>query len=184
MDFENYRAPNGDIQLDVVKKHVAEGWDPKENGSEALRVAIQNNDRPAFDYLLPLSDPSADSSLALQCAAHYNRSEMLSDLLPHCDPNAQDGAALLVAAKSGSVECFEKLVRETDPRPRQPQIEGALQNLEGSDYLDQANLKSGAPGVVHLRESVNARCERLTLDENLRQAAPVEVPRPVMKRRL
>lgn len=185
MNFDKYQEPNGDIRLAAVKEAVANGWDPKEDDSSALRVAISNNDRPAFDYLLPLSDPAANASIALQCAAHYNRSEMLSDLLPHCDANAKDAAALLVAAKRGNAECFEQLVSMCDPRPRREQISQALQHIEDACYTDRMGFSMVSNDVQRFRDSVNARCEQLSLDETLRQAEPVAVdaPRP-MKRRL
>lgn len=90
--------------------------DPKQDDSELLRVAAENQHPHIVEYLIPLTDPKALDSLALRWACEKKGIECVELLLPHSDPKGANSAALRLAVTYGNYEAARLLFDLCDPQ--------------------------------------------------------------------
>ncbi|MDD4082043.1 MAG: ankyrin repeat domain-containing protein [Sphaerochaetaceae bacterium] len=99
-----------EINLEVIKRLIDEGADPKVDDSYALRWAAENGYLDIVKILLPLSDASARDNEALVIAARYGHLEIVKLLIPFSIPGSQNNEALRIAAKYGHYEIVKSLL--------------------------------------------------------------------------
>jgi ankyrin repeat protein len=104
--------------VNVIKRLIEEGANPKVLNSFAFRWAAERGYINIVKLLLPISDPTAENSYALQWAAKNKHLEIVKLLLEAgADPKAEDSCALLWAAGEGHLEIV-KLLLEAGADPK------------------------------------------------------------------
>lgn len=107
-----------EINLEVIKRLIEEGANPKADESYALRWAANNGHLEITKLLLPMSDPKDHVSEALRYAAMDGHLEIVKLLLPVSDPKAFNSFALRWAAMNGHLEIVKLLIPVSDPKDR------------------------------------------------------------------
>lgn len=106
-----------EINLEVIKRLIEEGANPKADESYALRWAANNGHLEIVKLLLEAgADPKAFNSDALKCAAENGHLEIVKLLIPVSDPKAFNSFALLWAAMNGHLEIVKLLIPVSDPK--------------------------------------------------------------------
>lgn len=97
---------------------LAEGADPKADGSRALLMAILNGHSACVEILIPVSEPLSLHPDALRQAARHGHADCLRLLIAGAndDNDPVDGSqALLAAAENGHANCVELLIPIANP---------------------------------------------------------------------
>jgi len=104
------------IDINVIKRLIKEGANPKAGNSYALIWAAVNGHTEIVKLLIPVSNPKANDSAALRWAAINGHTEIVKLLIPVSDPKARDSAALRWAAINGHTEIVKLLIPVSDPK--------------------------------------------------------------------
>lgn len=134
---------------------------PKNNNSEALKIAAEKGDVETLKLLIPVSDPKANNSQALLAAVESNSVDCVRCLIPVSDVDAMGSRALVKALNMNVVHRYHN-------SPFDNQIE--LMLLDASDLpLVWSQLQTPVNQVgsytSHYGESEEQRKERLEKDE-------------------